>query len=86
MTTRILAGAVLGLLVSTTAFAQSYTAPAGIPTATAPGGLEGRGGNFYATGSNYGVRGDAARGYSADDALSTGSIRNTRGSRSGASR
>ena len=42
MTSRIIIGAALGLALSTTAFAQSYTAPAGIPAVTAPGGLEGR--------------------------------------------
>ncbi|SFM33041.1 hypothetical protein [Methylobacterium pseudosasicola] len=42
MTTRILLGAALGLTLSTAALAQSYTAPAGIPATTAPGGLEGR--------------------------------------------
>lgn len=43
MISRSFAGAALGLALSTTAaFAQSYTAPAGIPAVTAPGGLEGR--------------------------------------------
>ncbi|MGC5779770.1 hypothetical protein [Methylobacterium sp. NFXW15] len=42
MSYRLLAGAVLGLSLSTTAFAQSFTAPAGIPAVTAPGGVQGR--------------------------------------------
>ena len=42
MTVRLLAGAALGLVLSSAAFAQSYNAPAGIPAVTAPGGLEGR--------------------------------------------
>jgi hypothetical protein len=42
MTPRILAAALLGLPLSGAAAAQSYTAPAGIPAVTAPGGLEGR--------------------------------------------
>ena len=42
MTARFIFGAALGLTLSTAALAQSYTAPAGIPAATAPGGLEGR--------------------------------------------
>lgn len=42
MSSRLLAGALLGLTLSTTAFAQSYTAPAGIPAVTAPGGVEGQ--------------------------------------------
>lgn len=41
MTSRILLGAALVLATSTGAFAQSYTAPAGMPSAVAPGGLEG---------------------------------------------
>ena len=42
MTARLILGTALGLALSTTAFAQSFTAPAGIPAALAPGGLEGR--------------------------------------------
>lgn len=74
MSVRLLAGAALGLLVSTTAFAQSYTAPAGTPAVTAPGGLEGRavGPNLY-DGRNVGragvVFGDE------DGVATTGSIR-----------
>ncbi|MCJ2082618.1 hypothetical protein [Methylobacterium sp. J-090] len=44
MTARILVGAALGLALSSAALAQSYTAPAGIPAATAPGGLDGQAG------------------------------------------
>ena len=41
MISRIAAGAILGLALTTAASAQSYNAPAGIPAATAPGGLVG---------------------------------------------
>jgi len=41
MISRILLGAALGAGLSTAASAQSYNAPAGIPAATAPGGLTG---------------------------------------------
>ncbi|WP_027171232.1 hypothetical protein [Methylobacterium sp. 10] len=41
MTAHLILGAALGLTLSGAAFAQSYTAPAGIPAATAPGGLDG---------------------------------------------
>ena len=41
MISRIVAGAVLGLALTTAASAQSYNAPAGIPAVTAPGGLVG---------------------------------------------
>lgn len=45
MTARILSGAALALALTTgAAFAQSYNAPAGIPSATAPGGLQGQAG------------------------------------------
>lgn len=72
MSVRLLAGATLGLLVSSAAFAQSYTAPAGTPAVTAPGGLEGRaaGPNFY-DGRNVGRAGIVS---GAEDVLSTGSI------------
>ncbi len=58
MSVRLVAGAALGLLVSTSAFAQSFTAPAGTPAVTAPGGLEGRaaGPNLY-DGRNVGRAG-----------------------------
>lgn len=42
MTARLVLGAALGLTLSSAALAQSYTAPAGIPAATAPGGLDGQ--------------------------------------------
>lgn len=42
MTARLVLGAALGLTLSNAALAQSYTAPAGIPAATAPGGLDGQ--------------------------------------------
>lgn len=42
MTSRFLAAAALGLALTTAVSAQSYTAPAGIPPVTAPGGLEGQ--------------------------------------------
>jgi hypothetical protein len=41
MISRIAAGAILGLALTTAASAQSYNAPAGIPAVTAPGGLVG---------------------------------------------
>lgn len=73
MSVRLLAGAALGLLVSSTAFAQSFTAPAGIAAVTAPGGLEGRaaGPNLYDArnvGRAGGVVGDE------EGVLTTGSI------------
>lgn len=82
MTLRIVITAALGLAVSTalvaTASAQSYNAPAGIPAAAAPGGLEGRAAlpNFLDAGND--VRRSAPRGY-ADDTLVTGSVRGARG-------
>lgn len=42
MTARLVLGAALGLALAGAAHAQSYTAPAGIPAATAPGGLAGQ--------------------------------------------
>ncbi|KAB1072426.1 hypothetical protein [Methylobacterium planeticum] len=80
MTAHILWGTALGLVLSTGAFAQSYTAPAGIPAVTAPGGLEGRaaGPNLAADQGRslqgYGGRG-IVRGGFADDGLTTGSVR-----------
>ena len=73
MTARLLAGAALGLLVSSTAFAQSFTAPAGIAAVTAPGGLEGRaaGPNLYDA-RNVGRVGVVVGN---EDGLTTGSIR-----------
>ena len=44
MIARLIMGAALGLTLTGTAFAQSYNAPAGIPAATAPGGLDGQAG------------------------------------------
>ncbi|GJD54763.1 hypothetical protein [Methylobacterium dankookense] len=41
MIVRLFTGAALGLVLSTGAFAQSFTAPSGIPAAVAPGGLDG---------------------------------------------
>ncbi|MET0258834.1 MAG: hypothetical protein ABW179_09645 [Methylobacterium sp.] len=74
MTARILVGAALGLALSTTAFAQSYNAPAGIPAATAPGGLEGRAGarNLERYDSRY-ARPGAGR-VSVDGVYTTGSV------------
>ncbi|GLS42779.1 hypothetical protein GCM10007884_07640 [Methylobacterium brachythecii] len=69
MTSRIILGAALGFALTSSAFAQSYTAPAGIPTATAPGGLEG---SAFTAGAN------AGRGYRVapdDTAYTTGSVR-----------
>lgn len=75
MIARILVGAAFGIALSSAALAQSYTAPAGIPAATAPGGLEGR-----AAARNVGeVRGRAIRpapGRAAEDSVvTTGSVR-----------
>lgn len=75
MTLRLLLGAALGLALSSTAFAQSYTAPAGIPAATAPGGLEGR----AALPNVRDAEARAPRGYGRiDDGLVTGSIHDGR--------
>ena len=73
MSVRLLTGAALGLLVATSAFAQSYTAPAGTPAVTAPGGLEGR-----AAGPNlYDARnvGRAGVVFGDVDGMTTGAIR-----------
>ena len=75
MTTRFLLGAVLGLTLSTAALAQSYNAPAGIPAAAAPGGLEGRAGPSNALqdrdrGGRFGTP------YGSADDLVTGSVVN----------
>lgn len=81
VTTRLVApgfvlGAALTLALSSTAFAQSYTAPAGIPAATAPGGLEGR----AALPNARDAVGRDPRGYGrAEDGLVTGSLRDDRG-------
>lgn len=75
MTSRILLGAAFGLALSSAAFAQSYNAPAGIPAATAPGGLEGqaasRNVNEYSGRYSRPVRGQADADYT------TGSVRGT---------
>ena len=73
MTTRIVLGAVLGFTLSTAALAQSYTAPAGIPATTAPGGLEGR----AAVPNLMNDRGPAVRvdpSYGTTDDLVTGAL------------
>ncbi|GJE77834.1 MULTISPECIES: hypothetical protein [Methylorubrum] len=72
MSLKIVAGAALGLVLSTTAFAQSYNAPSGIPAATAPGGLEGIAGpgNVQRYVDRYGRPGPA----SVDGVYATGSI------------
>ncbi|WP_375462756.1 hypothetical protein [uncultured Methylobacterium sp.] len=87
MTARIILGAALGLALTSSAFAQSYNAPAGIPAAAAPGGLEGRAAlpNLLdAQGRD--PRGYAPRGYVVEDGLVTGSLRGQRGERVGAGR
>ena len=85
MTARFFVGAALGLTLSTAALAQSYTAPAGIPAATAPGGLEGRAalpnlmedrGRTLRVGTPYGT----------GDDLVTGSLRRPHGPRAGSAR
>lgn len=72
MTFRIIAGAALGLALTTAASAQSYNAPAGIPAATAPGGLTGTAarGNLDRYEQRY-VRPGAA----VDGLYATGSVR-----------
>lgn len=42
MASRLLIGIMIGIGLSSASMAQSYTAPAGIPAITAPGGLQGR--------------------------------------------
>lgn len=76
MTARFILGAALGLTLSTAAFAQSYTAPAGIPAVTAPGGLEGR----AAVPNLLNDRGRAVQVVTPDD-LATGSLRRSRDDR-----
>ncbi|GJE57022.1 MULTISPECIES: hypothetical protein [Methylobacterium] len=75
MTARIIVGAALGLALSTTAFAQSYNAPAGIPAATAPGGFEGRAAerNIEAYNGRYARPRDGQ--VSVDGVYTTGSVR-----------
>jgi hypothetical protein len=75
MTARIILGAALGLTLSTGAFAQSFTAPAGIPAVTAPGGLEGRAAlpNIVAD-QGRSVRAVGPYGVIDEDGLTTGAI------------
>jgi len=75
MTSRILAGAALGLVLSSAALAQSYNAPAGIPAVTAPGGLEGRAaaGNIEDYGDRY-IRPRPGQ-VSVEGVYTTGSVR-----------
>ena len=81
MTTRITIAAALGLALSgplaTTAFAQSYNAPAGIPAVTAPGGVEGRAALPNLIDAQEGAQGFSPRG-AYDDTLVTGSLRDRR--------
>lgn len=83
MTARLLTTSLaiaLGLSASA-AVAQSYTAPAGIPAALAPGGLEGRaaGVNLLdATDGRGRVLGEASRGAYGRD-VTTGSVRRSGG-------
>ncbi len=70
---RILAASVLALALTTAASAQSYNAPAGIPTVTAPGGLvDDVGGVQRST-----VRDTRLGTLPADANLTTGSVRRT---------
>ncbi len=75
MTARIIVGAALGLALSTTTFAQSYTAPAGIPAATAPGGLEGQAAARNAEAYNGRSVRSRAGEVSVDGVYTTGSVR-----------
>jgi len=87
MTARLILAASLGLALSTTAFAQSYNAPAGIPPALAPGGLEGRAAIPNALdAAGRAPRGDARSVYRVDDGLVTGSLRDGRDARAYRSR
>ncbi|HEX8416974.1 MAG TPA: hypothetical protein VF641_05155 [Methylobacterium sp.] len=73
MTSRLAVGAFAVILSATGALAQSYNAPAGIPAAAAPGGLEGR----AAVPNRIDAQGGrtlAPRDYD-DRELATGSIR-----------
>lgn len=81
MTTRLVTGALLLALSATPGLAQSYNAPAGIPAAAAPGGLQGRAAlpNLIDAGEGR-VRAVTPRGY--DDDLATGSVRSRRDARS----
>ncbi|MCJ2014719.1 hypothetical protein [Methylobacterium sp. J-076] len=78
MSFNLLAGTVLGLSLSTAAFAQSFTAPAGIPAVTAPGGVEGRAAvpNLIDSRnvSTYGT-------VTEDGVVSTGSVQRSHGAR-----
>ena len=78
MTLRTLLATTLALgLTGSAAFAQSYNAPAGIPAAVAPGGLEGR-----AALSNLDAAGRVGgRVIVRDEDLGTGSVRPHRGER-----
>ncbi|MGY2048109.1 hypothetical protein [Methylobacterium sp. JK268] len=70
-----LATALAALALSTGgALAQSYTAPAGIPAATAPGGLEGAAGWRNAAQAIEDRQGIPVRGFSADRDIATGTV------------
>ncbi len=73
MISRIVAGAALGLALTTAASAQSYNAPAGIPAVTAPGGLKGQAapGNV----DRYAQRYERSGFVSVDGVYTTGSVR-----------
>ncbi|GAB6843459.1 putative transporter YbjL [Methylorubrum rhodinum] len=75
MITRIVLGAVLGATLSTAALAQSYNAPAGIPAATAAGGLTGTAapGNVQRYVERYGAPAPVD-----ERTLTTGSVRGER--------
>ncbi|CAA2101560.1 hypothetical protein MBUL_01238 [Methylobacterium bullatum] len=77
MTTRLILGAALGLALSGTAFAQSYTAPAGIPAATAPGGLEGQAAARNIGAYDSRVSRPIRTRIDVDAAVTTGSVRPT---------
>ncbi len=73
---RLLTAAALALSLTAgltgAASAQSYNAPAGIPTATAPGGLDG---------THHGQRLQQSGAAATDTVFTTGSIRRARSAR-----
>lgn len=77
MPARLILGAALGLALSSAALAQSYTAPAGIPAATAPGGLDGQAAARNVGESNSRVSRPIRTRIDTDGAVTTGSVSRT---------